>query len=501
MYWVQQRGNMRHCLQLEIPLPEPSTTPIYFKELLLENVRSFSEQQKLKLVDEKDRPARWTLILGDNGIGKTTLLQCLAHMRPVFNENPDEGAGTLPNPIEPMLASEDDNNAIMGLVRAPGDIEARLEAQLSFGVALSDSEHPNGNDISTLSDSEHPNGNDISTSLMIKRTGDNITEFIADGEYSKTGEKPGREPLVLAYGAGRHPKGADQLLKRAVGNNISATDPVASLFAIEASLCDAEGLLHQLEYYSMRQNSNATKLLCKLKAMLAEILPDIGNPDDIKILGPPSRIVSLGETGTQVTTSYGTVSIQQLSLGYQTMIAWTVDIALGLLEYFPYSSNPLHEPATVIVDEIDLHLHPRWQREIREHLTKHFPNIQFIATAHSPLMAQTFLGNNLVVLKRSGDHAQIINDPHLIAEWRIDEIITSELFGILSPHSPNFEKALDRRKKLIEKKNRSKDEETELRELDRQVAELSKGYSREDQEAMDIIRRAAAAIQSKDKAP
>lgn len=74
---------------------------IYFSSLELENVRCFGEWQDLKLVDDQGRPAQWTLLLGDNGVGKTTLLQCLAWMRPVpfgamkGNEPSEEKPSTL----------------------------------------------------------------------------------------------------------------------------------------------------------------------------------------------------------------------------------------------------------------------------------------------------------------------------------------------------------------------------------------------------------------------
>ena len=55
---------------------------IYFLSIGLENVRCFAEPQVLSLVDSSGCPARWTLLVGDNGVGKTTLLQCLAWMRP-----------------------------------------------------------------------------------------------------------------------------------------------------------------------------------------------------------------------------------------------------------------------------------------------------------------------------------------------------------------------------------------------------------------------------------
>ena len=54
------------------------TTGSYFLSLELENVRCFSEKQTLDLSDGNGRPARWTILLGENGTGKTTILQLLA---------------------------------------------------------------------------------------------------------------------------------------------------------------------------------------------------------------------------------------------------------------------------------------------------------------------------------------------------------------------------------------------------------------------------------------
>ncbi len=63
--------------------------PMYFSSLEVENVKSFGEKQVLDLKDSKGALSRWTLILGDNGIGKTTLLKCLAWMMPVKFAEPE----------------------------------------------------------------------------------------------------------------------------------------------------------------------------------------------------------------------------------------------------------------------------------------------------------------------------------------------------------------------------------------------------------------------------
>lgn len=122
-------------------MPNRLEAPFYFTNLSIENVRAFGERQELKLVDADGRPAPWTLIVGDNGVGKTTLLQCLAWMRPRFNPPPDEPGEHEPGawarrPIEPELAAEEDNGVLAALARAGNDSPARLEGDLSVGAGL-----------------------------------------------------------------------------------------------------------------------------------------------------------------------------------------------------------------------------------------------------------------------------------------------------------------------------------------------------------------------------
>jgi ABC-type phosphate transport system ATPase subunit len=94
---------------------------IYFHSLELENVRCFGERQVLELTDEQGRLAQWTLLLGDNGVGKTTLLQCLAWMRPVPRVTKNEGE---PDAIEPALNNEE-NNVLNSLLRMGPSVRLR----------------------------------------------------------------------------------------------------------------------------------------------------------------------------------------------------------------------------------------------------------------------------------------------------------------------------------------------------------------------------------------
>lgn len=89
------------------------------------------------------------------------------------------------------------------------------------------------------------------------------------------------------------------------------------------------------------------------------------------------------------------LSLNQLSDGEKCYISLVCDIARRLIIANPdtkHVPNPLDGEGIVLIDEIDLHLHPSWEATVMEKLTKTFPNIQFIVSAHSPLVASNFKG-------------------------------------------------------------------------------------------------------------
>ena len=449
-------------------MPLPASRPIYFEQLTIENVRSFSGPQQLTLLDEHDRPARWTLIVGDNGVGKTTLLQCLARMAPVFNDPADDDTGPRAREVEPELVREE-NSVLRALARNRATEPTRLSARLSVGARLKGP--------------KRRSPNTIATSLEFTQTRNGIANFKVGGESHKRVQ----EPLVVGYSASRRPRAATL-------DSFITENPLASLLEIETELCDAEELLCRLDYSSLKGQDRATRFLANLKAALSEILPYVGGPDDIQILGPRSSIHDSERTGVHVRTPSGRVPLHQLSLGYRTVFAWTVDLAWRLLERYPRSSKPLHQPAIVLVDEVDLHLHPLWQREVRDHLAERFPQVQFIATTHSPLMAQSSLGANLAIVRWENDHAVIEDDPVVVDGWRLDQVVTSDLFGLVSSRPRHIAALQQRRLKLAQKSPLSDTERAELSELDRVVRELPTADTPGDQAAMDFIRKAAASL-------
>lgn len=438
---------------------------IYFTKLIVENVRSFADRQVLDLTCANGAPAQWTLIVGENGVGKTTLLQCLARMRPLYSA-PSEDRDSKEK-IEPEMLREEDNRVLGALARNGTSGAVQLEAHLVAGVSLRGKGKPTP----------------FSTWMKITRDSRSIQEVDGGGSPAIR-----NEPLVLAYGAGRH-------MGRANSEASASATGTETLFDSTAELVDASEILYQLDDARLRKRAGAEARLKRLLDVLATVLPDVSSPKQIKIYGLPSPGLTSAATGVRISTPYGEVSLDQLSLGYQTTVAWTVDIATQLFRNYPNSKNALAEPAIVIVDEIDLHLHPRWQREIRDHLTEHFPNVQFIATAHSPLMAQSSLQDNLAIIKRDEDHAVIVSDPSIVHDWRLDQIVTSELFNLKTPWPPDVEELVVEQKALVAKTSRNQEDEQRLSVLKERLLQLPSSLSREDERALELIRRAAARIQ------
>jgi predicted ATP-binding protein involved in virulence len=103
-----------------------------------------------------------------------------------------------------------------------------------------------------------------------------------------------------------------------------------------------------------------------------------------------------------------TLDPQQLSDGERGMLALALDLTRRLSQANPDLANPLEGEAIVLIDELDLHLHPQWQRTIVKKLTTTFPNCQFIATTHSPLIIGEVEPSGLILLKQEDNGIKVV---------------------------------------------------------------------------------------------
>jgi len=267
-----------------------------------------------------------------------------------------------------------------------------------------------------------------------------------------------------------------------------------SLLRDDVELINAEEWLMQVDYAA--KSSDPKSKIGKAAAnkrdqiieVLINLLPDV---DDIRITEPSD---ARPKPRVEFQTPYGWIPVDGLSHGYKTMIAWMVDLASRLFRRYPKSKNPLAEPAIVLIDEIDLHLHPSWQRKIIDYLDERFENTQFIVTAHSPLVVQSAAKANVAVLRREGDHVVIDNNPQSVRGWRLDQIMTSDLYDLESARSPEVEKLQEQRVKLLSKAKLTKKDKEKLEVIEKELGELPTGETPEDREAMEIIRKAAKSL-------
>ena len=259
------------------------------------------------------------------------------------------------------------------------------------------------------------------------------------------------------------------------------------------SLRDPEDWILTADYNTRLRGRKAKRFDAfakRVREALIGILPEVA---DIRIQAADEPG---GSPRVEASTPDGWIPLRRLGFGYQSQIAWLVDFASRMFERYPDSPDPLAEPAVVLVDEIDLHMHPRWQRQVIGYLTERCPNTQFIVTAHSPLVVQAAAGANIVLLRREGDHVVIDNDPEVLSNWRVDQILTSELFGLESARPPQIEEPLKERRALLAKAKLTSRDRTRLAELEARIGELPAGESAEDRRAMELIRRAAEKLQS-----
>ena len=145
-----------------------------------------------------------------------------------------------------------------------------------------------------------------------------------------------------------------------------------------------------LEHLKTISNSNH-KLISELKKMhlasrdtqltavrsaVEQFMPEFGN---LRVQRNPRLHMAIDKAGK-------TLSVSQLSQGEKSLMALVGDIARRLAIMNPSLEKPLLGYGVVLIDEVDLHLHPQWQRRLIRQLTETFPNCQFILTTHSPLV-------------------------------------------------------------------------------------------------------------------
>ena len=122
---------------------------------------------------------------------------------------------------------------------------------------------------------------------------------------------------------------------------------------------------------------------------------------------------STGRAEVKVKVSGNFINVKNLSKGQQVSFSLVADIARRLVLLNPSLSNPMNGQGIILIDEVELHLHPSWQQTIISILTDSFKNIQFILTTHSPQVLSTLHSSKLRLLGKNNNGQYVASEPNV----------------------------------------------------------------------------------------
>jgi len=425
---------------------------MFLRRVVLEDVRCIRNIEMFFLRgDEGIR--KWTLLLSENGCGKSTILRAIALVL--------AGSEAIPGLLE------DPSSWIRSNARS-----CRIVAQL-----------------------ENPGQGPRDVELKIGR-GDGVTEVLRNNEKTlrflddSLRRNPGAYFLV-GYGASRRlgtSEAAKPFASTAHGN--SRAEGMLTLFFPDAPLSSLSQWATQLHY---RKGAEGLRIV---RDALSTLLPDI-----------QFAHIDRERAELMFDTPDGLVPLSQLSDGYQNMAAWCGDLLYRLERAFGYRAKPLHARGLLLIDEIDLHLHPLWQRTLRVYLDKTLPNFQIIGSTHSLLTAQQADVGELQILERSDKSASPSLKPFRgVARNLMVHQILQPLFGVATVDSAQVEALKAEYRDLRDKKRRTQREEKRFRELQdvlRDLPDWTRGIRGDEQqsEVMSQLLAMLEQLKSRSRAP
>ncbi len=189
----------------------------------------------------------------------------------------------------------------------------------------------------------------------------------------------------------------------------------------------------------------------------------LGDPDDRLIPNPTKGQIEVSQSGMPV-------PLASLSDGYKAAITLAVDV----MRFFTQRTENIADAVGIVVlDEIGPHLHPRWKMKVVEQLRAAFPQVRFLATTHDPLCLRGLRAGEVVVMERDeSDKIVAITDLPSIEGLRVDQILTSDHFGLHSAADPQLDAFAREYSTLLSKQDKSPADRSRLEELRTEIERL-----------------------------
>lgn len=312
-----------------------------------------------------------TLVAGVNGVGKSTVLHALAVLlsRALPEFTPSRSA--------PLYFTDDD----IYRDKTSLEVSARISIggqTINAGVQRMRAADEKGDRFMLLRQADSTTAvTDFAQSLSARTlTGELEAGMKETRDALATLKSAARPPLAIYFSPKRQLPGQPRSLPEA--------KPFDPSIAYGRALHDREVELREFMHWFRTQEKLGTasepsrlKVLDALRSVVTELVPEFSN----------LRIQEQPRLGFVVDKRGQPFYLHQLSDGERGLLALVFDLTRRLAIANPESDNPIAEGvALVLIDEIELHLHPKWQRDVLQRLCGIFQACQFVVTTHSPLV-------------------------------------------------------------------------------------------------------------------
>ena len=366
-----------------------------------------------------DDPRRRTFILGENGTGKSSLLRAIALV---------------------LAGSE----ALPELLGTPGDWVRRGEKQARIRAEL-----------------ETASGEPRTAELVIGAN-DTIRDVYDRNrplleQLDRAFRHTSRSYFTVGYGVSRRPSAPDTGVTPGTSRfRNPRAQSVATLFSGDATLISLPAWAMDLDY----RKTGGYDIIQKAAD---ELLPDI-----------TFERIDRDRRELIFNTPDGEVSYAQLSGGYRNVAAWTGDLLFHITTVFDDYEDPFSVRGLLLIDEIDLHLHVRWQRDLLHFFERTFPRLQVVATTNSPLTVHQAGEGELFFLHRHEPRApaDLHAYPGAPRDLMLHQLLLSPLFGLTSLDSRPIEELKARYRELRDAPDRTPAQDAELTGLAERLADV-----------------------------
>ncbi len=418
---------------------------MWVEELHLENIKCF---EKLSLrCGDKNGAFKWITLLGENGVGKSTMLQALG----LLLAGPEGANQLLTKPLG-WLRNESRQGKLSAKIHQtkndPGKYgTTKIRNVFNFTYFITGTE-------------KLQIRSKLFTEPAIVPNSDRTLSWLRQNAFPSKGEGW----FASGYGAFRRLTKRNQVVVPSLQTPERYTGFLAQ-FDEDQPLAAFEQWFVHLDYR-----------IAKTQEELARKQQTLGIAAINKVLLEGAEFDSVRQDGRILFNVNGQkVATLNLSDGYRSVLALSGDLIWRLFMAFPASDDPMKEQGTVLIDELDIHLHPVWQRQIPAMLRSLFPNLQFIVSTHSPFVAAGS-GEDAVTYRlgwNANKQVELTKTPNL-SFMSVDRVLQSAAFAVVCLFSKQTQETIDRYYALRKKTKRTPAEENQL-EMDMPIVQQAIG--------------------------